>query len=267
MLEFKALFQLLRALFVMTYIVVSGIIYKAAFPALLLAERNSSSGIRLCFYGRMFVGNTIRNFYTCKKESQRRRNPGLFIADRLVTLWSAGSLMELLSPTEQGMLFWRNFEQIGVFLLPVFCVYFAVEYARYDRMKKYLPLLLIVPIIAILLIFTDSKTHVMRYGYIVSYSPLFGKALSVHSTPVGKAFVAYNYTLAFSSLLILFLFSRQIAKNMRRQVILVMVATGLIFLFGLLKTAFLEGSRINFPIVTIYLPGSLVLCPDRYKQN
>ena len=165
------------------------------------------------------------------------------------------------------MLFWRNFEQIGVFLLPVFCVYFAVEYARYDRMKKYLPLLLIVPIVAILLIFTDSKTHIMRYGYIVSYSPLFGKALSVHSTPVGKAFVAYNYTLAFASLLILYLFSRQIARNMRRQVILVMIATGLIFLFGFLKTAFLEGSHINFPIVTIYLPGSLVLYFNLYRNN
>ena len=184
-----------------------------------------------------------------------------------VTLWSAGSLMELLTPTEQGMLFWRNFEQIGVFLLPVSCMYFAVEYARYDRMKRYLPLLLIIPVAALLLIFTDSKTHIMRYDYIVSYSSLFGKALSVHSTPVGKTFVAYNYTLAFASLLILFLFSRQIAKNMRRQVILVMIATGLIFLFGLLKTAFLEGTRINIPIVTVYLPGSLVLYYNLYKNN
>ena len=95
-----------------------------------------------------------------------------------VTIWSIGALLEMLSSTEQEMLFWRNFEQIGVFLLPVCCVYFAVDYARYDRFKKFLPLLLIIPIIAIVLIFSDSSTHIMRVGYSVSSSPLFGKALS-----------------------------------------------------------------------------------------
>ena len=75
-----------------------------------------------------------------------------------VTIWSLGSLAEMLSTTEAGMLFWRNFEQIGVFSLPVACVYFAVDYARYDRLKKYLPLLLIIPMLAIVLIFTDSRT-------------------------------------------------------------------------------------------------------------
>ena len=32
-----------------------------------------------------------------------------------VTIWSLGSLFEMLSPTEHAMLLWRNIEQIGVF--------------------------------------------------------------------------------------------------------------------------------------------------------
>jgi hypothetical protein len=95
-----------------------------------------------------------------------------------VTIWAIGSLLEMYSNTEQQMLFWRNFEQIGVFLLPVACVYFAVDYAGYDRLKRFLPYLLIIPVIAILLIFTDSYTHLMRTGYTVTYSNLFGNALS-----------------------------------------------------------------------------------------
>lgn len=185
----------------------------------------------------------------------------------LVTIWAVGSMFELLSPTEQGMMFCRNIEQIGVFLLPVTCVYFSVDFARYDRLKKYLPLLLIIPIVALVLIFTDSTTHIMRYGYIVSYSPLFGKALSVQSTFIGKAFVANNFAVALASLVILYFFSRQIAKNMRRQVIFILLAMGLIMILGLLKTAFLEGSRINIPIVTLYLPGSLILYFNLSKNN
>ncbi len=176
-------------------------------------------------------------------------------------------MLELLSPTEQGMLFWRNVEQIGVFLLPVTCVYFAVEYARYNWKKKHLALLLVVPIVALVLIFTDSQTHIMRFGYVVSFSRFFGKALSVRSTPTGMVFVAYNYILAFVSLAILYVFSRQIARNMRRQVLYVLLAIALIFLFGLLKTAFLEGTDINIPIVVLYVPGSLVLYFNLYKNN
>ncbi len=184
-----------------------------------------------------------------------------------VTIWSVGSLLEMISETEQSMLLWRNIEQIGVFLLPVACVYFAVDYARYERLKRFLPFLLIVPIAAILLIFTDSSTHIMRTGYTISYSPLFGKALSVQQTTIGVALVSYNYLLVFISLVVLFVFSRQVTKGMRRQVILVLIATGLVFVLAFFKTAFLEGTKINLPIVTIYLPGSLILFYNLYRND
>lgn len=184
-----------------------------------------------------------------------------------VTIWSIGSLLEMVSVTEQGMLFWRNFEQIGVFLLPVACVYFAIDYAGYDKLKKFLPLLLVIPIVAIILIFTDSYTHWMRTGYTITYNNLFGNALSVNQTPLGVMFVAYNYVLVFIALVTLFVFSRQIAKSQRGQVLLVLFATALVFILAFFKTAFLEGTKINLPIVTIYLPGSLILFYNLYKNK
>ncbi len=184
-----------------------------------------------------------------------------------VSIWSIGSLFEMISPTEQGMLVWRNIEQIGIFLLPVACVYFSLDYARYDRLKKFLPLLLIIPVIAIILIFTDESTHIMRVGYTVSHSPFFGKALSVQQTDIGKAFVAYNYTLVFAALSILVVFSRQVARNLRRQVMLVFFAMGLVFVLAFFKTAFLEGTRVNLPTVTIYLPSALILFYNLYKNK
>jgi len=176
-------------------------------------------------------------------------------------------MLEMVSPNEQSMLFWRNFEQIGIFLLPVTCFYFSVDFTRNERLKKYLPLLLILPIIALVLIFLDSKLHIMRQGYIVSYSPLFGKALSVHSTIIGMILVANNFIVAFGSLVVLYVFSRQLARNLRRQVLLVLLAMGLIVVLGLLKTVLFEGSSINIPIVTLYLPGSLILYFNLTRNN
>ena len=184
-----------------------------------------------------------------------------------VTIWSIGSLMEMFSATEQEMLLWRNIEQIGVFLLPVACVYFAVDYAGYDRLMKYLPLLLIIPFIAILLIFTDSHTHWMRVGYTVSYNSLFGKALSVQQTLLGVLLVSYNYILVFMALLTLFIFSRQVSKGQRNQVMLVLFATALVFVLAFFKSAFLEGTKINLPSVTIYLPGAMILFYNLYKNR
>ena len=184
-----------------------------------------------------------------------------------ISIWSVGSLLEMLAPTERLMLFWRNFQQIGIFLIPVACIYFAVDYAQYAKLKKYIPFLLIIPILSIIIIFTDSATHLMRTGYIVSYNPFFGKALSVQQTLLGKILVSNNYLLAFCSLVILYIFSRHVAKALRRQVMLNFWAIGLIFVLAFLKTAFLEGTKVNIPIVTIYLPSSIILFYNLYRNG
>ena len=184
-----------------------------------------------------------------------------------VTIWSLGSLFEMLSQTEQAMLFWRNFEQIGVFLIPVACLYFAIDYAGYDRFRKYIPLFAIIPVISILLIFTDSYTHLMRTSYTVSYNPLFGNALSVKQTLLGTILVSYNYFLVLISLLTLLIFSRKVSRSQRKQVLLVIFATALVFILAFIKTLFFEGTAFNLPVVTMYLPGGLILFYNLFRNK
>ena len=238
-------------------------------PSRSIAAEGGSPSLELIYI--FIVASTLTFFFIISIYAARNIHEAgskAFLLQILcVSVWSLGSLAEMLSATEAGMLFWRNFEQLGVFFLPVTCVYFAVDYARYDHLKKYLPPLLIIPVIAIALIFTDGSTHLMRTGYLVSYSPLFGKALSVHQTNLGKALVAYNYLLALVTLVILYVFSRQVAKKLRRQVLLVLSAIALVFVLGFLKSAFLEGTSFNIPIMTIYLPGSLILFSNMYRNN
>ena len=184
-----------------------------------------------------------------------------------VVIWSISALFELWASGEKEMLLWRNVQQIGIFCVPVTCVYFAAEYGQYTKWKRYLPLFWIVPAAALALIFTDEAHHIMRVSYVVEANRFFGKALMVTSTPAGLAFVAYNFCLVAITLIMLGLFAAKVARKLRRQVILIMVSFFLVFGFAFLKTAWLEKAGINIPIVTIYLPSSILLFYNLFRHR
>ncbi len=184
-----------------------------------------------------------------------------------VYIWSVGALLELLTQDAQQMLFWRNIQQIGVFFLPVTCVYFAVAYGRFDRWKRFLPLLWIVPVAAVALIFSDESHHIMRTGFVVSENVFFGKALAVHSTAVGMLFVSYNFTMVAISMVMLGIFAAKVSNRIRKQTLLIMLSFFLVFFFAIIKTAFLEKTGINVPIAALYLPSSLLLFFTLYRHK
>ncbi len=183
-----------------------------------------------------------------------------FIAQiALVYIWSVGALLELLTTDMRQMLFWRNLQQIGVYFLPVTCLYFAVSYGRFDRWKRFLPLFWIVPVAAVALIFTDESHHIMRTGFTISENAFFGKALAVPSTEVGSMFIFYNFTLVAISMVMLGIFSSKVSSSIRKQALLIMLSFFLVFFFAIIKTALLEKTGINVPIAALYLPSSLLL--------
>ncbi len=177
----------------------------------------------------------------------------------LVYIWSVGALMELWTNDMQQMLFWRKFQQIGMYFMPVTCVYFAAYYGRFERWKRYLPLFWVVPVAALVLIFTDDSHHLMYSGFSLSEKMFFGKALALQSTTLGKLFIFYNYTLVALSLVMFGIFAAKVSSRSRKQALLIMLSIFLVFLFAILKTALLEKTGINVPIASLYLPSSLLL--------
>lgn len=184
-----------------------------------------------------------------------------------VAVWSMGSLFELLSETVLMKLFWLNVQQIGKFAVPVTCLYFAAEYGQFTRFRKYLPLFMVIPAVALALNFTDSLHHLMRLAYGVIGSRAFGNALTVVMSPVSQLFEVYNFCAVLIALIMLGIFAAKITKTLRRQTVFIMAAIVLVFAYAFFKDAFLDRMKINIPIAVMFLPSSLLLFYNLFKNH
>jgi hypothetical protein len=184
-----------------------------------------------------------------------------------VFICSLGALCELFSDSGQGMLFWRNIEQIGVYFLPVCSLYLAVDYGQFKSGKKYLPLFTVVPVVGIILLFTDGIHHIMRIGYTVSSNILFGHGITVQPSLVGMMFVMYNYCLGLASLIMLGVFTFKVSGIHRKQVVNIILSILMVFILALVKTIYLEPNSINVPVTVLFLPGGLLMFFSLFKHN
>ena len=92
---------------------------------------------------------------------RRRPIPGataMTILTLAAALWSLGYNLELYSPGLAGKLFWAEFRYIGIGLLPVAWFVFGLQFAGWGRIlsKRYLGLLLILPILTVIFAFSNS---------------------------------------------------------------------------------------------------------------
>jgi hypothetical protein len=82
-------------------------------------------------------------------------------------IWTASSYLEMQSTGLDAKLIWRNFQQIGVFIIPITIVFFVVDYSKRIKVKKHLCFLSTVPLISLMLIFTDRFHHLIRFEYLI----------------------------------------------------------------------------------------------------
>jgi diguanylate cyclase (GGDEF)-like protein len=184
-----------------------------------------------------------------------------------ITLWSAGALMELISQDAAAMLFWHNFQQIGLYGVSASCIYFAAGYGSFPKFKRRLLFLMIVPAIALVLTLTDGSHHIMSYGYQINVDPVFGKAVVMHSTPVGMLFMTYAFCLVLAALIMLGTFASKVSHALRGQVLFIMLSMAMALAFAFVKIAFLEGAGVNIPVVVIYLPVSLLFFYSLFRHS
>lgn len=184
---------------------------------------------------------------------------GSFIAQvSVVAVWTVASMLEMLSASPTEKLIWRHVQLVGVFGLPVTCLHFAVSYGRRTGWKRLLPLFWIVPIVALVLVGTDEAHQIIRENSRPGPQPL-GTTLLFAATPAGILFLVYGFCLVLVSMIVLGIMARQVSGQARTQVILIMVSFFLVFAVAFIKVMFLERGAYDIPIVTLYLPGSLVL--------
>ncbi len=182
-------------------------------------------------------------------------------------IWSMGSYFELYSSTFQYKLFWRNIQQIGVFAVPIITMHFAMVYTMNDKMKKYVYLVTLVPLVSVLLIFTDEYHHIMRTYCTVENSLLFGPTLVVHSTTIGSLLVAFNFFLPIVSIIILLEFRMRVSARFRKQVSMIIISFLLTFVVSWIKMAILVQMGIYICISVLYIPSAFILFYSLFKYK
>jgi diguanylate cyclase len=180
-------------------------------------------------------------------------------------IWTAGSFFEIQAAEPLQKLFWRDVQQLGVFGLPLYTVRFAAAYTMSRRIKQYVWAATVLSVLTVLLIWTNPMHHIMRSGYVLEDSAMFGQTLVVRSTMTGMLLVAYNFSLPLFAILILLNFARKLAPGFRKQVYWIVASFLFTFLAAFVKTAFLEGMGIYIHISVLYIPSAIILFRSLFR--
>ncbi|NMC76846.1 MAG: PAS domain S-box protein [Candidatus Methanofastidiosa archaeon] len=161
------------------------------------------------------------------RRKKSRVNTYLMLLLLSIFIWSFTDLMNLFNVTLSEKIFWTNSTYFGSAILPVFWLLFALEYV--GKREIITPfrtiLLLIIPVVSIVLLWTNDYHHLMRESInlvtisgVVSTSKIYGNWFWLE--------LAYNYTLMFVGIFIIYN-SLCITSNLYRK-------QAIIFLIGIL---------------------------------
>ncbi len=107
-------------------------------------------------------------------------------------IWVIGNVIELNSSDFHWMLLGRNIEQIGVFFTPLCSLYFSIGYTSNKKLSVFAYLISILQLISVILIFTVSL--ITSCGSCCGTDKCFlGQSITVVSTKIGSALVAFNF--------------------------------------------------------------------------
>lgn len=180
--------------------------------------------------------------------------PALFLLIVAYLVWVVGDLIEANSSAYQWILWGRNIQQIGVFLAPLFSLYFSVDYTANNALKKLAHVFTAVQVVSVLLIFTDQAHHIMRQSVSLVPDAVFGRALVVQSTQIGSALIAVNFCLLLMAVVNLIWFARKATDKLKRPLWIIIISLGATFFFTLMQATVLEELGIIIPIPVWNLP-------------
>jgi len=182
-------------------------------------------------------------------------------------IWSLGTYFELNATELSHKLFWRNFQQIGVFFVPTLTLHFVITYTLRRFAYKLRYVIFTFPILMNLLIFTNPYHHLMRSSYELIPSKFFGDTLVVHSTSFGSLCVGINFSIPFLAIFLLIQFRNSIGKRYKKQVTYIIISFLYTFFITALKSAYLESNGIFISMSILYIPSVLILFFSLFRYN
>ncbi len=182
----------------------------------------------------------------------------LFLVMMLVAAWSMFAALELRAGSMERMILLRNLQQIPGFLVPFLILVFSYHYSGRNT-PFYVKILALIPLAAIGLVFTNDIHELVRIGYSIEESRLFGNYLLVEQTPLGILIVNINMAFVLLSMLYLFVFSRKVDARTKRSTQLIILALFTNLFLTMINMTLFKEYRIFITVSALYAPGSILL--------
>ncbi|MCP4544257.1 MAG: response regulator [Chloroflexi bacterium] len=189
---------------------------------------------------------------------RRRTAPGALSFAVLmlsVTWWSVGYMFELGSVNLSGKLFWTSFNFLGIVIVPISLLIFALQYTGKEKWltRRNLALLAIDPLITLLLAWTNDAHHLFRtdaklaaIGSFSALDPTYGIGFWGHAV--------YSYVLNLISMVLLIRALIRSSRLYRGQTIAVLIGLlapwmgNVLYLSGLNPFPYLDLTPFTFTI-------------------
>jgi PAS domain S-box-containing protein len=182
-----------------------------------------------------------------------------------IAIWALSYGLELSSTTLEQMLFWINVEYFGISFLPVFWLFFLLKFTGNDKWlnPKYLYSFLLVPIITLLMVWTNEHHHFYYKSVALDNSGDF-PLLSLVTGPWYTIHTIYFYTLLVWGVILLINKYRKADQVFRRQNLTILIAvfipwvTNILYLFGYRPMGHIDSTPFAFIITMLFLSIGLV---------
>lgn len=166
---------------------------------------------------------------------QQQTRGGKYLTAMLLgaAIWSAGAAMEHTSANIPFQIFWSKIQYLGVVSVPVFFLLYSIELSHLAHMlnRRHIILLSIIPLITLLLTFTNEYHNLIWTSYTPSDSPnnitIFG-----HGPWFWAGATGYSYLLLLSGTVLFIITARRMSVQQRAQVRLILIGTTLPWLFN-----------------------------------
>ncbi|NOU48706.1 MAG: response regulator [Bacteroidales bacterium] len=219
----------------------------------------------------LFLVTSIISFFGAFLAWQRRSIPGARELTWLMIssgIWSFWIIFETASLTADWKIFWAKLEYTGAVTTPILYLIFALHFTGRIKAisKKYILLLSILPLITLVLAFTNEK-HLLIWS---GFSAISGETNIMeyyHGAWYWIGYLAYNYLLLLFATYLLVSFIINHKKTFRKQGLIVYIAgfcpwiASVLYLTGLNPV-----TGLDLVPVSLILSGSLFVYAILYTR-
>ena len=141
------------------------------------------------------------------------------------SIYACGYAFEILCTSIEGVKFWIKIEYLGISFINVVWLIFALNFTGYiDRIKKnFLKMLYIIPIITLVLNYTNDFHHLFYKKLYMNNDGIF-PIVEIVQGPWYWVNIGYTYTLMVAGLIVFIIAYLEASLIIRKQLLIIIIA-------------------------------------------